>query len=88
MGANVDQTTDNLLQQTLCSFESATIIAIAHRLDTIMGYDKVLVLGDGRVLEYGPPAALLQDEGGHFTSMVESTGAAMAEFLKQKAKRV
>ena len=85
--ANVDQITDGLLQQTLRErFESATIIAIAHRLDTIISYDKVLVLGDGRVLEFGPPAVLLQNKDGHFTSMVESTGTAMAELLRQKVK--
>ena len=87
--ANVDQTTDRLLQQTLREhFASATIIAIAHRLDTVMDYDKVLVLGNGRVLEFGPPAELLQDESSSFASMVESTGTAMAEILRRKVKNL
>ena len=86
--ANVDQRTDSLLQQTLRErFHSATIIAIAHRLDTVMDYDKVLVLGNGQVLEFGSPSDLLQMEGGSFASMVESTGTAMAELLKQKVKK-
>ena len=86
--ANVDQRTDSLLQQTLRErFHSATIIAIAHRLDTVMDYDRVLVLGNGRVLEFGSPSDLLQIEGGAFSSMVESTGPAMAELLKQKVKK-
>ena len=87
--ANVDQKTDQLLQQTLRErFHSATIIAIAHRLDTVMDYDKILVLGNGRVLEFGPPSELLQIPGGSFASMVESTGAAMAELLKQRVKKL
>ena len=86
--ANVDQRTDALLQQTLRErFHSATIIAIAHRLDTVMDYDKILVLGNGQVLEFGSPSDLLQKEGGPFASMVESTGPAMAEVLKKKVKK-
>lgn len=86
--ANVDQTTDNLIQQTLRErFSSATIIAIAHRLDTIIDYDKILVLGDGKLLEYGTPKELLENSGGHFSSMVASTGPDMASLLKQKAMK-
>jgi len=87
--ANVDTLTDQLLQQTLRErFSTATIIAIAHRLDTVMDYDKVLVLGNGRVEQFGPPAELLLDRTGSFASMVESTGTAMADLLKQKVKKV
>lgn len=86
--ANVDQATDELLQRTLRErFASATIIAIAHRLDTIMDYDKILVLGGGHAIEFGAPAKLLQLEFGAFSSMVESTGPSMAELLKQKMKK-
>jgi ATP-binding cassette subfamily C (CFTR/MRP) protein 4 len=85
--ANVDQVTDSLVQQTLRErFNTATIIAIAHRLDTIIDYDKVLVLGNGKILEFGAPANLLEKDG-HFTSMVESTGQAMASVLRQKVKQ-
>lgn len=86
--ANVDQTTDNLIQQTLRErFSSATIIAIAHRLDTIIDYDKVLVLGNGKLLEYGTPNELLENTDGHFSSMVTSTGSDMASLLKQKVMK-
>ena len=85
--ANVDQVTDSLLQQTLRErFSTATIIAIAHRIDTIIDYDKILVLGNGKLLEYGSPYALLENPKGQFTSMVDSTGSAMAALLKQKVK--
>ncbi|KAJ1028587.1 hypothetical protein NDA16_001753 [Ustilago loliicola] len=48
-----------------------TTITIAHRLSTIMDYDKILVLGNGEVLEFGSPSQLLQLKNGHFASMVE-----------------
>jgi ABC-type multidrug transport system fused ATPase/permease subunit len=86
--ANVDQVTDTLLQETLRErFGKATLIAIAHRLDTIIDYDKVLVLGNGRLLEFGAPADLLEAPNGHFASMVASTGQTMAEILRQKTKK-
>ncbi|TKY87148.1 hypothetical protein EX895_003825 [Sporisorium graminicola] len=48
-----------------------TMLTIAHRLSTIMDYDKILVLGNGEVLEFGSPAELLRLESGDFRSMVE-----------------
>jgi ATP-binding cassette subfamily C (CFTR/MRP) protein 4 len=85
--ANVDTNTDQLLQHTLKeNFSEATIISVAHRLDTIIDYDRILVLGEGRVLEYGSPSELLSKEEGHFASMVRSTGESMAEILHEKAR--
>jgi ABC-type antimicrobial peptide transport system ATPase subunit len=55
-----------------------------------MDYDKVLVLGEGKVLEYGSPTELLLakhkgGETGFFASMVDSTGETMAKLLTSKA---
>jgi ABC-type multidrug transport system fused ATPase/permease subunit len=85
--ANVDSKTDQLLQKTLRErFSQATIISIAHRLDTIIDYDKVLVLSDGKMIEFGSPSDLLSKEGGHFLSLVNSTGDAMARSLFKRAQ--
>jgi ATP-binding cassette subfamily C (CFTR/MRP) protein 4 len=43
-------------------FVDATILSVAHRLDTIMDYDKVLVLGEGKVLEYGSPWWIVREK--------------------------
>jgi ABC-type multidrug transport system fused ATPase/permease subunit len=54
--ASVDQETDEHIQRILrFEFADSTIIAIAHRLRTIVDYDQVVVMGDGHVLEYGLP---------------------------------
>lgn len=83
--ANVDSRTDELLQEAVSkSFPSATIIAIAHRLDTVIEYDKILVLGRGKVLEYGAPHELLQLDG-HFKSMVNDSGDVMSAELHRRA---
>lgn len=71
--ANVDQETDVLIQETIKRhFARSTVITIAHRLNTILDYDKVLVLDAGKIVEYDTVAALLAKEKGLFKSMVGS----------------
>ena len=53
------------------------MITIAHHLQTIMDYDAVLVMEDGRVAEFGFPNELL-DAGGTFAGLVEATGRSNA----------
>jgi ABC-type multidrug transport system fused ATPase/permease subunit len=54
--ASVDHETDMHMQQLLRSmFPESTIIAIAHRLRTIMDYDRVLVMAEGEIIEYVIP---------------------------------
>mmetsp|Transcript_3880 Transcript_3880/g.5967 ORF Transcript_3880/g.5967 Transcript_3880/m.5967 type:complete len:1464 (+) Transcript_3880:108-4499(+) len=71
--ASIDNTTDASIQQMIReNFASATILTIAHRLNTIMDSDRVLVLDDGRVAEFDSPSALI-NQGGIFASMVEKS---------------
>jgi ATP-binding cassette subfamily C (CFTR/MRP) protein 4 len=66
--------TDALIQQTLRQhFSNTTILTIAHRLNTIMDYDQVVVLEFGQVKEIGSPQDLIAKSGGIFASMVESS---------------
>ena len=68
--ASVDLKTDQLIQETLRkSFKDCTILTIAHRLNTIMDYDKVLVLKDGELAEYDSPSNLLEDKSTIFYSL-------------------
>jgi len=89
--ASVDQRTDQLLQEALLNLDhhdgntnNTTILAVAHRSDTVIDSDYILVLGHGKVLEFGPPAQLLLSEGA-FASMVNDTGETMANELRQRA---
>ena len=54
-------------------------------LSSIIEFDKVLVMGDGKVLEYGSPKELLKLEDGSFFSMVQETGEKTSKRLIQKA---
>lgn len=70
--ANVDFRTDRLIQQVIRhKFKDSTVLTIAHRLNTIMDYDKVLVLDDGQVVEFDKPEVLMRS-GGLFAEMVKS----------------
>ena len=74
------------MQQMLRSqFPDTTLLTIAHRLDTIIDYDVVIVMENGRVAEMGSPRDLLSSSG-IFTDMVDATGAESAAQLKLLAK--
>nr|CAD7590285.1 unnamed protein product [Timema genevievae] len=86
--ANVDPQTDALIQSTIRrKFADCTVLTIAHRLNTIMDSDRVLVMDAGTMVEFGHPYLLLQNSEGYFYKMVEETGSSMAEQLHQIAKQ-
>lgn len=73
----VDMATDALIQRSIREeFGDATLIVIAHRLSTIADFDKILVMGEGRSLEFGPPRELMALDGGVFKEMVRESGEA------------
>ncbi|KAJ2523870.1 hypothetical protein GGI11_001212 [Coemansia sp. RSA 2049] len=74
--ASVDFDTDNRIQNTIRGpeFANSTLLCIAHRLRTIIDYDRVLVLEKGKVAEFDTPYNLLQNKDGIFRSMCEKSG--------------
>ncbi|XP_014611630.1 PREDICTED: multidrug resistance-associated protein 4 [Polistes canadensis] len=86
--ANVDPQTDALIQHTIRKkFAYCTVLTVAHRLNTIMDSDKVLVMDKGRMAEYDHPHILLQNKYSQFTSLVKETGRAMSDQLIKMAKQ-
>ncbi|KAJ6216249.1 hypothetical protein RDWZM_007406 [Blomia tropicalis] len=84
--ANVDHRTDALIQRTIRhNFSQCTVITIAHRLNTIIDSDRVLVLDAGRVIQYDTPYNLLQVHSGIFYHLVQQTGKQMAAKLTAAA---
>jgi ATP-binding cassette, subfamily C (CFTR/MRP), member 1 len=60
---SVDGKTDELMQRVIREkFSNHTIIAVAHKLDTILDFDKVAVLDSGRLVEFDDPYVLLNRE--------------------------
>ncbi|CAH1794382.1 unnamed protein product [Owenia fusiformis] len=73
--AAVDLETDDLIQNTIrTSFKDCTVLTIAHRLNTIMDYDRVMVLDAGKLKEYDSPSNLLKNKRGIFFGMSKDAG--------------
>uniref|UniRef100_A0A8C5GM19 ATP-binding cassette, sub-family C (CFTR/MRP), member 10 n=1 Tax=Gouania willdenowi TaxID=441366 RepID=A0A8C5GM19_GOUWI len=73
--ASVDHKTDKLLQQTIREmFQDKTVLTIAHRINTIMDCDRVVVMHAGKVVEFDTPAALLRNIDSIFNTLVGDGG--------------
>ncbi|XP_049538588.1 multidrug resistance-associated protein 1 isoform X12 [Anopheles darlingi] len=73
--AAVDLETDDLIQRTIrTEFKDCTVLTIAHRLNTILDSDKVIVLDKGQIVEFAPPNELLQTKSSAFYSMAKDAG--------------
>uniref|UniRef100_A0A3Q2PI33 Multidrug resistance-associated protein 4 n=1 Tax=Fundulus heteroclitus TaxID=8078 RepID=A0A3Q2PI33_FUNHE len=87
--ANVDPRTDELIQKTIRDkFRECTVLTIAHRLNTIIDSDRILVLDSGSIQELDRPFTLLQNQDGALYKLVQQTGAAEAAALLESARQV
>ena len=76
----MDLETDDLIQATIRKeFSSCTVLTIAHRLKTILDYDKILVLDAGRVAEFDSPQNLLEQTSSVFYSMCRDNGLVQSQ---------
>lgn len=77
--ASVDVETDSKIQETIRhEFKDRTLLCIAHRLRTILSYDKILVMADGRVEEFDTPENLYR-QGGVFTEMAQKSSITLED---------
>lgn len=95
--ASVDSETDAFIQHMLRTrFEGTTLLTVAHRLHTIIDYDVILVLQDGKAAEFGTPRELLEGNGngtkdgnggtgGLFSDLIDATGSKTSAALRAKA---
>ncbi|XP_077204240.1 ATP-binding cassette sub-family C member 5 isoform X2 [Paroedura picta] len=68
--AAMDTETDLLIQETIReAFADCTMLTIAHRLHTVLGSDRIMVLVQGQVVEFDTPSALLSNENSRFSAM-------------------
>ncbi|KAG0377306.1 hypothetical protein BGX24_006350 [Mortierella sp. AD032] len=84
--ASVDMATDALIQKAIrIDFAHSTVVTVAHRINTIIDYDRILVMHQGQVAEYDTPRSLLDNPNSVFSSMVAETGAQNATHLRALA---
>ena len=71
--ASLDAVSDRHIQQLTASMTDCTVLVIAHRINTVMAMDRVLVVERASVVEYDTPAALMNKAGGAFRQLVEQS---------------
>ncbi|EPS96092.1 hypothetical protein FOMPIDRAFT_101769 [Fomitopsis schrenkii] len=87
--ASVDLETDSKIQQTIqIEFGQRTLLCIAHRLRTIISYDRILVMDAGQIAEFDTPLNLFQKQDSIFRGMCERSGITTAEIEKASLKSV
>jgi ABC-type multidrug transport system fused ATPase/permease subunit len=81
--ASLDAQTDFMMQQAIKkNFSHLTMMTIAHRLNTIIGCDRVMVMDAGKLIEFDEPVRLFENKDGIFTSLVSQTGPMAAQKLR------
>ncbi|XP_078324316.1 ATP-binding cassette sub-family C member 5-like [Crassostrea virginica] len=71
--ASIDTATDSMIQQTIReSFAECTVLTIAHRLNTVLDCDVIIIMEAGRVMEMGSPQDLLSDPRSYFNTMMSA----------------
>ena len=87
--ANVYPATEALIRETIRTrFQDCTVLTVAHRLESVMECDRVLVIENGAVVEYDYPYLLLRDDHSRLTEMAKQGGDARYEHLKRLAEEV
>ncbi|KAJ7485641.1 multidrug resistance-associated ABC transporter [Mycena latifolia] len=87
--ASVDYATDELIGKTIRQeFAESTILTIAHRLRTVIDYDRVMLLDQGRIAEFDRPAVLLRNPNSKFYALCKATGKEEFAMLRKMAGNI
>ncbi|KAH9063931.1 ABC transporter [Lactarius vividus] len=85
--ASVDYETDRKIQETIADeFRDRTILCIAHRLRTIISYDRICVLDNGKIAEFGVPEVLYGQDG-IFRGMCEHSSITLDDIRRARKER-
>jgi ABC-type multidrug transport system fused ATPase/permease subunit len=90
--ASVDGDTDARIQHMLrnsphLSNNEVTVLSVAHRLNTVMDFDNILVLDNGVAAEFGKPSTLLENKQGALSKLVDATGSSNSTALRLMASQ-
>ena len=81
--ASCDGRTDELIQTVMrTAFKDATVLTIAHRLETIIFYDRIAVVENGQISECASPKDLLSDPSSTFTALVNEMGEESSQKMR------
>ena len=72
--SSIDYKTETVIQESISKvMKTSTVITIAHRIKTIINYDKILVLESGRIVEFDSPKELLKKEHSLFSELYKES---------------
>lgn len=72
--ASIDMKTEDLIQKSINEvLKTSTVITIAHRIKTILNYDRILVLNYGEILEYDTPENLIKNKSSLFYELYKKS---------------
>lgn len=87
--ASVDFETDTLIQKTITTaFADCTVLTIAHRLHTVINADRILLMDNGQMVEFGHPHVLLKDKNGYLTKLVNESSTLLVDLAKDSYDKV
>lgn len=87
--ASVDPETDNLIQETIkLNFSSCTVLTISHQLHNVIESDRILVLENGKIVEFDQPISLLMKTDGYLRKLVDANDAETIQRLTDLAMKV
>jgi ABC-type multidrug transport system fused ATPase/permease subunit len=73
VSSSVDQATEKVMQEIIrAEFQGYTVVAVSHRLDMIMDFERVVVMDQGRIVEIGVPRILTEQAGSRFGELVRA----------------
>ncbi|KAI0965812.1 putative ABC multidrug transporter [Xylaria arbuscula] len=74
VSSSVDHETERIMQEIIrTEFKDYTVVAVSHRLDMIMDFDRVVVMDKGEIVELGNPMVLAAQEGARFRDLIEAS---------------
>lgn len=77
--------TDSLIQATIRRhFSECTVLTVAHRLNTILDSDRIMVLEAGNIIEFDTPSRLYENSAGAFRKLVDDSGLDFEKFSRLK----
>jgi ABC-type multidrug transport system fused ATPase/permease subunit len=82
--ASLDMDMEQKIQKVINgAFADATVLCIAHRIASILDYDKIVVLDEGRVIEFASPTDLLADKNSAFSKMAQKFSNALIDMTEE-----
>lgn len=85
--ANVDPTTEAIIQATIrCEFKRSTVITVAHRIETILDCDRIIILDSGRIADFDTPERLVSKGNNYFANLMINNPIGLTQPQRDQSK--